>query len=1256
MARNDVVGRATVYLRANGDMLEKDVKDYGKRITKAFDNLEANIEEARERRAKNAIKDIAEYIASDDLSKLFGKISNEELKKRSKDFIKWIKHDEKYGRISVKTSAELREKIERDVNKRLAESAEADRVAQLNKINELHAKALGMNNKFDKDARKNTEREAKRAANRWLAEMTRAHSEALRINEKLDREADRKRQTDFDNSLAGRMAKLAKRQKEMDYNTFSKAALTGDWSHYIDFKRGDVDGQYRRLKKFIIDSSELTPAEKKAMFGGIADTLKRQLNLEKEARAAGKFLSDSFADSVIGANLKNSKKIKQSYVDAFALGDFSKLVDKNGDIKKQTEEVHKRFIEIFEVSPKEEEQFAERLTSWSRDARFTHAKDALRNLTEGRKKLDDVFKHDDSFSRFKDDLKAIAEDGDRASRAFHALGRASLTFEYRSRRANEVLDRTSTRFGELFGTRSRNRFVHGFGAMMQGVFNLVTLPLKMLAPVTKLFSNFYSGFTMARQSGAGMWKSLTAGAKGSMGALKGLGKSGLGAFAALLILGKGLTLVASLLSMLAANAVIAAGALGYALLGAVLPLGPALVATATGFTTMFASINQSKKASKVLKSFTDQVKKDLRDAGDALANPLDRFLKVILPETSNGIRLFGKANVKIMDSLTETFKKLAIKPPPIKIPKIELPKKVSVSKSLIDLPRIKALIDPEFKFGTKDVTQAKKHFGPDVFRVNPGLDPSYRFRLREESKKAFDKFRVNPGKIDPSWGARVRKQMEKESIFLKPGIKKGEYVNLNKDVQKHFGKGIFFKPGIESGEYVRLNSEIKKKIKKAKLEIDATPVDGWLGNFSKRLSRIWQNIGTGIGFGASGLVKFFTPILPYAEKLSKNFFNMMDRFDKWAGSKEGQNKISDFMDDAWDASVKLSNALGNVGAALGTIFSSSQENAGDDFLTWLVDSTERLEAWTKDGGKDDLKGWFEDAKVFAIDFKDALSDIKATFNDLDTAQAREDIGNLIEAFGKITRVFGWLGQLSELIFALGSPVALTKLAIENLGVSFYIFYLQVKSWLAQATVSMLDFVITTIDAMSVLPGPLGVLAKEAGGAIVGELRTARDQANLAIGGIEKQINFTTNADRVKAAIISMGITAKQYDGMQVNMFITTTHRDVYRVDRYGTPRRTPGGVLKNSASGRITQGPTLGWTGEEGPEAIVPLNRNLSQVDPSVRGISALLQGKVQPTVQAGKTVKVEAGAVVVQTAASDPSIVAAKVGGGMVSALAGAL
>ncbi len=43
--------------------------------------------------------------------------------------------------------------------------------------------------------------------------------------------------------------------------------------------------------------------------------------------------------------------------------------------------------------------------------------------------------------------------------------------------------------------------------------------------------------------------------------------------------------------------------------------------------------------------------------------------------------------------------------------------------------------------------------------------------------------------------------------------------------------------------------------------------------------------------------------------------------------------------------------------------------------------------------------------------------------------------------------------------------------------------------------------------------------------------------------------------------------------------------------------------------GRVTNGAMLRWVGEDGPEAIVPLNRSLSRVDPSVRWLSAIAQG-----------------------------------------------
>lgn len=50
------------------------------------------------------------------------------------------------------------------------------------------------------------------------------------------------------------------------------------------------------------------------------------------------------------------------------------------------------------------------------------------------------------------------------------------------------------------------------------------------------------------------------------------------------------------------------------------------------------------------------------------------------------------------------------------------------------------------------------------------------------------------------------------------------------------------------------------------------------------------------------------------------------------------------------------------------------------------------------------------------------------------------------------------------------------------------------------------------------------------------------------------------------------------------------------------------------ASGGVLSQPTLSIAGEAGPEAYVPLNRPLSQVDPSVRALSAFAQGKYEPT------------------------------------------
>lgn len=86
---------------------------------------------------------------------------------------------------------------------------------------------------------------------------------------------------------------------------------------------------------------------------------------------------------------------------------------------------------------------------------------------------------------------------------------------------------------------------------------------------------------------------------------------------------------------------------------------------------------------------------------------------------------------------------------------------------------------------------------------------------------------------------------------------------------------------------------------------------------------------------------------------------------------------------------------------------------------------------------------------------------------------------------------------------------------------------------------------------------------------------------------------------------------------------------------YSTPA---GGGPQRFASGGTVWGRTRAIMGESGPEAIVPLRRNLSQVDPSVRWLSALAQGKYPAFAGGGvsngapqRSVLVQPGAVVVQ-------------------------
>lgn len=98
--------------------------------------------------------------------------------------------------------------------------------------------------------------------------------------------------------------------------------------------------------------------------------------------------------------------------------------------------------------------------------------------------------------------------------------------------------------------------------------------------------------------------------------------------------------------------------------------------------------------------------------------------------------------------------------------------------------------------------------------------------------------------------------------------------------------------------------------------------------------------------------------------------------------------------------------------------------------------------------------------------------------------------------------------------------------------------------------------------------------------------------------------------------------------------VRTQHMDT----RIGAPKTAIGGLF-NGAQVRLI--------GEAGPEAVVPLNRPLSQVDPAVRALSAIAQGKAPGMARGGvvgngRTLNFHEGSIQVVTPNADSRAVAA--------------
>lgn len=130
-----------------------------------------------------------------------------------------------------------------------------------------------------------------------------------------------------------------------------------------------------------------------------------------------------------------------------------------------------------------------------------------------------------------------------------------------------------------------------------------------------------------------------------------------------------------------------------------------------------------------------------------------------------------------------------------------------------------------------------------------------------------------------------------------------------------------------------------------------------------------------------------------------------------------------------------------------------------------------------------------------------------------------------------------------------------------------------------------------------------------------------NKLGLIPGNVDTALNLQDSAARA-----SVDRFIRDNDGRSFRIYANTV---------YPSGGNTVGRAPAAFASGGTLYGPELIYAGEAGPEAIVPLNRPLHDVDPSVRLLSAIAQGKLPASAPAerGAGAIFQEGAIVVQGA-----------------------
>lgn len=420
----------------------------------------------------------------------------------------------------------------------------------------------------------------------------------------------------------------------------------------------------------------------------------------------------------------------------------------------------------------------------------------------------------------------------------------------------------------------------------------------------------------------------------------------------------------------------------------------------------------------------------------------------------------------------------------------------------------------------------------------------------------------------------------------------------------------------------------------------------------RQMGEITENVIGGVG----GVARAAFPI-------TRDFLDFLtdktQEFSDWANSIAGQHALRDFFEDAADSARSVGDFIAEAAEATAQLLGMGRES-GDTLFDDMADSLQEFTEYLKDN-PEAVHDFFANGIQVARDLGNLILGLGEFIDDLDNPQTREQLHDMFEIITWIVEKMGLFIQVTqgswEAVKMLGSAIGDVAEAIAWAAEETAEFVHSLVTGPKKATDALVDWVagipgwfsglgrkITNstgdVDWNSIIHNPIPRVNAWFSG-LGGRLTRAMgdiDWSKIVPNPVSRIVGwFDGVAGKVTKAIGDVywsDIIHNPVDdiigwfsglGSKISSAIGSISIDI------DIPDPTPGFDIPGvpfAARGMLLNGPRLVVAGEAGREAIVPLDRPLHMVDPSVRALSAYAQGIGSVTPGNSGGVVVEKGAV----------------------------